>query len=91
MSQQEHIFNSITGTFKIQTTFMNIPIAEIKKMIVDHSKVKKIEELNDRITITWTSDVEWASQSLQYLGYQVFPRPKHLGQEPDPISYELGQ
>lgn len=90
MIKQGYMYNSITGSFKFQTTFVDVPITEIKRMITDYSKVKKIKELSDRIEIIWDSDVEWASQVYQYLGYQVLPRPEYLGQNPVPISYELG-
>lgn len=88
---KEQMYQSMSGTFKLITTFVNVPILEVKQMITDYSKVKKLEELGNKVIITWSSDIEWPSQPLEYLGYQVFPRREHLGQTPTPTSYTLGE
>lgn len=85
------LYVALSGTFKILTIFKDYSLEEVNGMITDASKVKRIDKDGKRITIIWNSDVEWASQTYEYLGYYVFPRPMHLGQGNASISYKLGK
>ena len=85
------LYVALSGTFKILTIFKDYSLGEVNGMITDASKVKRIDKDDKRITIIWNSDVEWASQTYEYLGYCMFPRPEHLGQGNASISYKLGK